>query len=307
MKTLLLLLGFTLIPVSFAQQDPVVLKINGEDVHQSEFLYIYTKNNPHPSFADDSLDAYMQLFINYKLKVKEAREKKYDTIPKLIEELARYREQLSLPYMIDQDKNEELIKEAYDRTVNEVKASHILVRLQPNATGKDTIAAYNKIMGLRDRILAGEDFEAVAKGPGGSEDPSVAKNGGNLGYFTAFQMVYEFEDAAFNTPVGEVSMPVRTQFGYHILKVFDKRKSLGEMKAAHIMVLTPDNISKEEEQKARDKIYEIYGYLQSGQTFEELAAKYSDDKSSKNKGGLLPVLQGQNSVWFPLLKKPLLP
>ena len=272
-----------------AQNDPIILTINGEGIPQSEFMYIYTKNNPEPSFDDDSLDSYMELFINYKLKVKEARVKQYDTLNKLVAELAEYRTQLSLPYMIDQTLNETLIKEAYERTTTEVKANHILLRCQKNASGKDTLAIYNRAMALRQRILAGEDFEAVAKGPGGSEDPSVQKNGGELGYFSAFQMVYDFEQAAFTTPVGGVSMPIRTEFGYHIIKVFDKRLALGSMTAAHIMIVTADDMTEEEQQAAKDKIFEIYGYLKAGEKFEDLAAKYSDDKSSKAKGGLLPA------------------
>lgn len=280
-------LGILLFANTFGQKDPIVLKINDEGIPQSEFLYIYTKNNPTPSFQDDSLDDYMQLFINYKLKVMEAREKKYDTIPRLVTELKQYRDQLSIPYMIDQEKNEELIKEAYDRTVNEVRAAHILVRANVNATPEDTVRAYKKIMKLRDRIIAGEDFNKIAEIA--SEDPSAKTNKGNLGFFSAFQMVYPFEEAAFNLAPGEVSMPIRTQFGYHLVKTFEKRKAAGKMKAAHILILANDEMSKEDQEKAKSKVDEIYKFLQDGQSFEELAAKYSDDKTSRNKGGMLPV------------------
>ena len=122
-------------------KDPVIMTIDGAPVYQSEFIYIYTKNNPCVSYKKEDLDAYMQLFINYKLKVKEAERLGYDTIPKLVSELKQYREQLSLPYMIDKEKNEALIKEAYDRTVNEVRASHIMVRLKSDASPADTLKA----------------------------------------------------------------------------------------------------------------------------------------------------------------------
>ncbi len=272
-----------------AQVDPVILKINGENIPQSEFMYIYTKNNDTPSFDDDSLDAYMKLFVNYKLKVKEAHEKKYDTLPNLKSELTEYRSQLSLPYMIDQSLNENLIRQAYERTTTEVRASHILIRCPPNAAPKDTAFSYKRCLALRDKIVAGQDWVTVAQGNMGSEDPSVKQNGGDLGFFTAFQMVYDFEEAAFNMPVGEISMPVRTQFGYHLIKVTGKRPAFGQMTAAHIMIVTAEDMTDEEKKAAKDKIFEIYGYFKAGEKFEDLAAKYSDDKSSKAKGGLIPV------------------
>jgi len=280
--------------VSFGQdsaKDPVIMTINGLPVYQSEFLYIYTKNNACVSYKKEDLDAYMEMFINYKLKVKEAERLGYDTIPKLVNELGQYRNQLSLPYMVDKEKNEALIKEAYDRTASEIRASHILVRIKPDAIPADTLIAYKKIMAFRERIVGGEDFVTVAKGnrnEPGSEDPSAATNGGDLGYFTAMQMVYPFEEAAFNTPVGGVSMPVRTSFGYHIIKVTDKRVAPGKMEAAHIMVLSSETMTEEDQKKAEQKINEIYALLQKGESFEDLAGKYSDDQSSKSKGGKLP-------------------
>ncbi len=291
MKKIHLLLLSALISFTLTAQnsDPVVLKIDGEEIHASEFLYIYSKNNQNPSFVKDSLDDYMELFINYKLKVKAAREMQYDTIPRLISELEQYRKQLSLPYMTDKVKNEQLIQEAYQRTINEVRASHILIRLNDNPSPKDTVEAYGRTLALRNRILAGENFSTVAMGPGGSEDPSVATNGGDLGYFTALQMVYPFEQAAFNTNVGEVSMPIRTRFGYHLIFVADKRPAKGMIETAHILVSTNQDATPEELERAEKKINEIYGLLQAGESFTDLAAKYSDDQSSKGKGGALPI------------------
>ncbi|MEX1002747.1 MAG: peptidylprolyl isomerase [Crocinitomicaceae bacterium] len=292
-KLQLVLLSLLVATFSFAhddEKDPIVLKINGEGIHASEFLYIYTKNNPNPSFHKDSLDDYMELFINYKLKVKEAEKLGYDTIPQLQRELAQYRKQLSMPYMVDKKKNEKLIEEAYYRIQNEIHASHILVRIPPNPKPEDTLAAYNKIVEIRKRIVeGGEDFGTVAASKGGSEDPSVKMNKGDLGYFSALQMVYPFEDAAFNTKPGDISMPVKTKFGYHIIKVHDIRKAKGKMKAAHIMILANDQMSKEDLIEAEKKINEIYSLLEKGEKFEELAQKYSDDQSSKTKGGMLPT------------------
>src|SRR5690606_13831830 len=144
---------------------------------------------------------YMELFKKFKLKVAEAEALGYDTIPKLKRELEGYQKQLALPYLTDSEMNQALVKQAYDRMKNEVRASHILIRVEPGASPADTLAAYNRLKALKSRIEKGESFEYVAKGKGGSEDPSVQSNGGDLGYFTAFQMVYQFEEKAYNTPV----------------------------------------------------------------------------------------------------------
>ncbi len=288
-KKLLLVLGIFLALGAKAQQDPVLMEIDGKSVTKSEFLQIYLKNNPDPKYDKASLDEYMELFKRFKLKVAEAEALGYDTIPKLKKELEGYRKQLALPYLVDSAKNEALVREAYDRTRNEVRASHILIRVEPNASPEDTLAAYNKIMGLKKRIEKGEDFAAVAKGKYGSEDPSASNNGGDLGYFNAFQMVYPFEDAAFNTPVGTVSEPFRTRFGYHIVKVTDKRKARGTIKTAHLMVATPKTATPEDITNAEKKINELYDKLMAGEKWDDLVREHSDDPSSSQKGGELPA------------------
>jgi len=271
-----------------AQQDPVLMEIDGQKVTKSEFLQVYLKNNPNPRYDKEALDEYMELFRKFKLKVAEAEALGYDTIPKLKKELDGYKKQLAQPYLVDAAKNEELVKEAYERIKTEVRASHILVRVESTATPADTLAAYERILKLKSRIEAGEDFTAVAKGKNGSDDPSAASNGGDLGYFTAFQMVYSFEDAAYNTAVGAISNPIRTRFGYHIILVKDKRPARGTIKAAHIMVATPKTATPEEISNADKKINELYVKLQNGEKFEDLAKLHSDDPSSSQKGGELP-------------------
>ncbi len=279
------LIGFT----SFSQEDPVIMTINDSKITKSEFLQIYLKNNNDPKFDKESVDEYMELFKRFKLKVAEAEALGYDTIPKLMTELAGYRKQLALPYLIDSTQNDQLVKDAYFRTKNEVRASHILVKISPNAAAQDTLEAYNRILALKKRIEAGEDFAMVASGKTGSEDPSVSSNGGDLGFFNAFQMVYPFEDAAFNTEVGTISDPFRTRFGYHIVKVTDKRSARGTMESAHIMVSVGKTADEKAVINAETKITEIYDELQNGANFEDLVAKYSDDPSSNKKNGVLPT------------------
>ncbi|MFN5417885.1 MAG: peptidylprolyl isomerase [Flavobacteriia bacterium] len=272
---------------SFAQNESV-MEIDGKSVSKAEFLQIYLKNNPDPKYDKASLDEYMELFKKFKLKVAEAEALGYDTIPKLKRELEGYRKSLATPYLVDSDKNEEMIKQAYERLKKEIKASHILIKVDENASSADTLIAYNKLMALKKRIENGEDFATVAKGAGGSEDPSVVQNGGDLGFFTAFQMVYPFEEAAFSTPVGNVSNPVRTRFGYHILKVFAERPARGTMTAAHIMISTSKEDTPEMISDAKKKADEIYAKIKNGENFETLCASFSDDFNSNEKGGVLP-------------------
>lgn len=285
----LFLFSVSFVGLKAQKKEDVVMHIDGTPVYVSEFKNIYEKNNPNPDYSKEALDDYLDLFINFKLKVAEAKNQGYDTIPKIIRELKGYRTQLAQPYLVDKQMSDELIKEAYNRLQKEVNASHILIKLPPKPTPEDTLEAYNSIIEIRNRIVKdGEDFEKVAKSPKGSQDPSVKDNGGELGFFTALQMVYPFENAAYNTEVGEVSMPVRTRYGYHILKVNDTRDARGKMTAAHIMIALGKNPSEDDLENAQKKINEIYQMLEDGEDFAILASKYSDDNSSKMRGGRLP-------------------
>ncbi len=272
----------------FAQENQSVMEVGGKQISKAEFLQIYLKNNPDPKYDKASLDEYMELFKKFKLKVAEAELLGYDTIPKLKRELEGYRKSLAAPYLVDNEKNEEMIKIAYERLKKEIRASHILIRLEENASSADTLIAYNKVLALKKRIENGEDFKSVAIGAGGSDDPSVAQNGGDLGYFTAFQMVFPFEEAAYNTPVGKVSNPVRTRFGYHILKVVGERPARGTMTAAHIMIAISKEDTPEQLEDARKKAQEIYDKIKKGDDFEKLVSSFSDDFNSNEKGGVLP-------------------
>lgn len=287
----LLLLGSTgfWVTTTIAQEKkaPILMTIAGEDITRSEFEKVYKKNNvKDAAFDKKTLEDYLDLYINYKLKVKEAEELKLDTSNNFKTELAGYRKQLAQPYLVDKDVSEKLIREAYDRLTKDVRASHVLIKVAPDALPKDTLIAFTKAIKTRDRIVKNGDFAAIAKEV--SEDPSAKENGGDLGYFTAMQMVYPFESAAFNTKAGGVSMPVRTRFGYHIIKVADIRDAQGEIHVAHIMIKTPPGMSAADSTKAKNKIDEISKELKSGKRFEDLAQQFSDDPGSAKNGGALP-------------------
>ncbi|MBL0048597.1 MAG: peptidylprolyl isomerase [Bacteroidetes bacterium] len=285
-------LATVLIASTFAtvaqDKDPVLMTIAGKNITRSEFQSIYNKNNPKNSEADSkSIDDYVQLFVNFKLKVKEAEEMGLDTTKDFKNELEGYRKQLAQPYLTDNDVNDQLLREAYERSKTDVRASHILIKLDQNALPKDTIKAYNQIMAIRSRILKGEDFGKLARE--NSQDPSAKDNAGDLGYFTSMQMVYPFESMAYTTKPGEVSMPVRTRFGYHLIKVLDKRPAQGQIMAEHIMVKTSRGQAAQDSIAAKQKIDEIYAKIKAGENFEDLARQQSDDKGSAKEGGKLPL------------------
>ncbi len=270
------------------KKDPVILTCAGENISKSEFERVFKKNNnKETSFDKKSVNDYITLYVNYKLKVKEAMELGMDTAKSFIDELAGYRKQLAQPYLVDKDVTDNLLKEAYNRMKTDVRASHILVKVAADALPKDTAEAYNKAMKIRQEVLKGADFTAIAKSK--SDDPSAKDNGGDLGYFTTLQMVYPFETAAYATKVGEVSMPVRTKFGYHLIKVTDSRPEPGEVKVAHIMVKAAAGIKAEDSVAAVQKINELYGKLKAGESFDDLAKKFSDDQGSAKNGGVLPM------------------
>lgn len=265
----------------------VVLKVGDESVTLSDFEHIYKKNNDDVAVTKEGLDEYMDLFVKFKLKVVEAEALGMDTASDFKRELAGYRKQLARPYLVDTELLDEIVHEAYDRQQTEIRARHILVTVGENAVPADTIRAWNRINKLKDRIKAGEDFTTVAKSKNGSDDPSVTQNGGDLGWFTAFKMVFPFEEAAYNTPLGELSEIVRTRFGYHFLEVTDKRDAKGEIQVAHIMVRVSDTQNKTLLHQGKTEIDAVSAFLKNGESFESLALKYSDDESSKSKGGVL--------------------
>ena len=271
--------------MSFAQQKKEVLfTIDSKPYYTDEFSRIYNKNiDLVKDESQKDLKQYLELFIGYKLKVNKALKLGLDKNANYITELKSNRTQLAKNYLTDSKVTQELIDEAYSRLQKEVRASHILLIVDENAAPADTLLAYNKCLAIRKRAIAGEDFGKLAQE--NSMDTSAKENNGDLGYFSAFRMVYPFESGAFNTKKGEISNPVRSRFGYHLIKVIDLRDNRGEMNVAHIMIMKPTDPSKEAE--AKSKINDIYKKIQQGENFETLAKDFSEDKSSSDKGGAL--------------------
>jgi peptidyl-prolyl cis-trans isomerase SurA len=278
--------GSAAVPVA---SGPVIETLGTYQVPASEFGYVYKKNNgTAPDFGTrQSVTDYLTLYTNFRLKVLDAEKRGLDTTQAFHRELDGYRQQLAQPYLTEKGVTDQLIREAYSRMGQEVNASHILIRVAPDASPADTAAAYQKIVALRQRVTGGgEDFTTVAGST--SEDPSAKENGGKLGYFTAMQMVYPFETAAYLTPVGQVSAPIRTRFGYHVIKVNDRRAAQGEIKVAHLMVRVTPQAPRTDSTTAHKKINELYGRLRKGESWDKLVTQFSEDAGSAASGGELP-------------------
>ena len=279
--TIALLLNFT---YSFAQQQEVLLTIDDKPVYVSEFKRVFNKNlDLVKDESQKSVEGYLDLFIDYKLKIAEAYDQGFHLQPTYIQEFSKYQEQLSRNYIYEASVTEDLAREAYERGLEEIEARHILINSKYEDMPKDTLVAYNKILEIRKKALNGEDFEELAKTY--SEEPGADQRGGYLGSFSAFAMVYPFESMAYNTPVGEVSEIVRTQFGYHIIKVLNRKKKGPEISVSHIMISDKEDDTRTF--KPNERIREINKMLAQGESFEQLAKQFSDDKNSAVRGGRL--------------------
>lgn len=274
----------------------ILLNIEGEKISVGDFIKAYHKSNaisqvgPHATVGE-----YLELYINFRLKVMDARRQKLDTIQRLKSELTGYRNQLAETYFFDKETDDKLLEEAYNRLLTDIRASHILIRCPLEASPEDTLIAYQKINDIRQKALKGESFKELAikysddmtaRDQTDNRGNIVNKgNAGDLGYFTVFDMVYSFESAAYNTPLGSVSQPVRTQFGYHLLNVTDKHEALGEAKTAQIFLANP--VQNPVRENVKNRIYDIYNKLSSGANFEKIVREFSEDQNSKLNNGIM--------------------
>lgn len=316
-------------------QEPVVMTVNDKPVTKSEFEAVFNKNNTKETSNSKSVKEYADLYALFKMKVLEAESLGLDTLLSFRNELSGYRKQLASPYLTDKNTNENLLTEAYERLKTEVKASHILIRVDETALPKDTLEGWTRANLVRNAILgkfptnsqiaeydkllknttetqaqfrkkdstiyklkinsiknlasnaAKDPDKFLALAPVTSDDPSVVDNKGDLSYFSAMDMVYPFENAAYNTKVGDVSPIIKTRFGYHVVKVYDKRPSRGEILVSHIMVKIPKDGTPQDKANAQTKINELYAKLKAGEKFEDVARQFSDDKQTAEIGGQL--------------------
>lgn len=284
--------------MSFAQEDKVLLTINGEPVMLSEFLYIYEKNNQESSLEKKSMEEYLDLFINFKLKVTEAIAQGVDTTEAFAKELAGYRAQATPKYMQDDEAIDSLVTLSYHRKANIRRAAHIAIQCPMDADSATLAAAEEKIQLARERVTTGvekkvkkgrkwitvrepEAFADVAREM--TDDQNGKENGGELGWIEVFRFVYPFEEAVYNTPVGEVTPVFRSPYGLHIALVEEERP-YEEVHAAHIMKMMPrgNNANAIDAKKQVDSLYQV---VLAGADFAEVATAHSDDKGSAMRGG----------------------
>ena len=266
----------------------VIFKYGKYPVDKKEFLRVYEKNaiNQKPDYSEKAIREYVDLYSLFRMKVKEAELMKLDTTKSIQYELDNYRKQLAQNYLTDEEVRGKQIKEAYERMKENIDVVHILIQSSPMAQSKDTVAPYKLIDSIYTAITQkGADFGEMAEKF--SQDRGSAVKGGDIGTITALATVYEFENVAYNSPIGKVSKPFRTPFGYHILKVIDRGPAKGDIEVAQIMTLAQKAKGEDADAKALAKANEALAKLKKGANWSEMVAEYSEDKYSRGNDGKL--------------------
>lgn len=299
--------SFFLMPFMVSAQnaaDPVIFEVGGKPIYKSQFMKEFLRSiGKDPAAAPTActyekrkaLEDYVQLYVNFQAKLADAYALGYDTLPSLKRELASYRDELAAPYLIDSLTMQTLLREAYERNHYVLHAAHVLVPCTETALPADTAKAYARAMELYNRAIAGENFYTLAQEEMHNQrkdhmDPEIRAKAnqvnpteGDLGCFTVFDMIYAFESAAYALQPSGISKPVRTRYGYHVIKLFGRYAYYGKAQLAHIWV--PDS-----DPNAKGKIYSAYEHLQQGEDFAKVARNYSGDRNSATNGGLMPEL-----------------
>ena len=273
-----------------AQEDrSTLVTINDQTFSVGEFKQVYFKNLELVQQQEQrSIDQYLDLFIKYKRKVLEAQAQGLDKQQSYLKDFAKYQEQLARNYVYEENVTATMVEQAYKRSKESIKTSHILILCNWDALPQDTLVAYNKAKEVRQLVLnSPESFNDIAAKF--SEEPKADQTKGSLDYFTVFELVYPYENVAYNLNVGEISELVRTQYGYHVIKLEDRQPVLPKRTVSHIMIATRfDSLNT-----AKDRIFEIKALLDKGVAFEDLAKQYSDDKNTGINGGRMrPFTKG---------------
>ena len=252
----------------------------------NDFLTAYNKNNPAPvDNKSKAINEYLTLYINSKLKIREAYDRRFDTLPQIISEVANLRTQISENYMSDPELVKRMTGEAFNRSLKDIRVAHIFISFRNAAGFVDTVEAKKKRDAILQRLKKGDDFSLVAKE--NSDDPSAKNNKGELGYITVFTLPYEFENVIYATPVGKYSSEISSKVGYHIIKTLGERKAVGKIKAQQILLAFPpdvDEAGKKQLGKLADSLYKL---LLAGENFNRLASSFSNDYVTAANGGIM--------------------
>ncbi|MFN3596766.1 MAG: peptidylprolyl isomerase [Rubricoccaceae bacterium] len=264
---------------------PVVATWSGHQLSLDAFEQAYAEADglvqTTPETVAERRRDFLERYVNFRLKVLAAREAGYDQDEAYRQEIEGYRDQLAGPYFTDKQILDDIVRDLYEKRKEEIEVSHLLLALPPDAPPADTLAALARANEIREAILAGTyTFEEAARRY--SQDPSAASNGGALGYITGGRTVLAFENAAYGTPVGQISAPARSQYGYHLVYVTDRRPAQGEIRAAHILIRPQ---SPDEREEARERAEALRARILAGEDFAALARQYSEDPGSATRGG----------------------
>ncbi|GGD74644.1 hypothetical protein GCM10011514_43370 [Emticicia aquatilis] len=282
-------------PVVAAKPEPVAIIVGTNELKTADLKSAFENQ-----ISEDTLtsEAFLEQVINDQRIIADAQKRGYDKTDAFKEEIEGYRGMLAESYLTDSTTIKNLLKETYTWMKEEVRAAHIMYQLSEFADPTDTLAIYNKLIDIRNKALAGEDFAALAQQF--SQDKKSNSIGGDLGWFRAMRFLYPLEKAAYTTPIGQVSMPVRTKGGYHLIKVLDRRPYSGSVLVQHILKIVPTNATEAESLKAKATLDSLYNVIKNGESFEDICKKYSDDTKYRNFGGFLPAfgIGGREEVAF---------
>ena len=282
----LLFFGVGLLPNLSKAQSDFVLQIGNKKISSSLFEKDYRRLLESDSFKSGNKQKFLSDYIDYQIKILAAEEAKIPSSPGFQDEYQSFRKELASPYLIDNDQLETLVREAYQRSKFEKQISQILVKLPINPSAADTLLAFRKIDNIRKKLVAGEDFQALATKV--SEDEMSAARGGLLGYVSILQTKYPLENAIYSLERGQYSGIIRTETGYHIIKVLDIRPNQGKIRLAHILISVPVTAATNLQVEAKNKIDQVQKYLAKGEdTFETICRNFSEDPYSKGRGGEL--------------------
>jgi len=296
LSAILLLIAFTLhfttpalALIQVSQQDEPLLTIDGVPVDKEEMIYQISKGKKSEpgmgGLSREEFEENLNLFINFKLKVREAETQKLDETEDFHREFESFKQNLIAPFLIRNSLEEGELRKSYSRMQEAIRASHILLQFPQDATKSDSMAVLKMALSLKKEVENGANINTLAVEY--SDDPSAEINKGDLGFFTALQMLQPFEDAAYTLAVGEVSSPVLTNYGYHIIQVKDRIPNPGQVRVSHILVRIDETLPNGEDQ-AKRKVADIYREIQKENTvWEDIVLNYSEDPASSQQGGLL--------------------
>jgi peptidyl-prolyl cis-trans isomerase SurA len=291
--TLILGLNFCF-AYSQQDQDPIVMTIADIEVPLSEFLFLAQKDNGVNLLNKKSLENYIELFKTFKLKIADAKSLRIQESIRFKEELATYRSQLISSCLVDNEGEEKVVREVYERGKELLSLSHIIFLLPEQSLPKDTLEVFNKANEVYTRIKAGEDFTTVGKALSENENSGIVYE--DIDYVFPLQAFREIEETIYPMSVNDISTPVRTPLGFHIIRLNQKIANTTSIQVAHILIQTSETTDPIEDAFFLKIANDVYEKAKKGEDFSELAIEYSDDENTKHNGGILPFFGIGNMV-----------